>query len=882
MATKEAEIFDAVNSKLRSEATELILKIYKGPDRQKELDWLENKTNDELVIRIEGLRKSLDNMELSSNSHNSTIIEAIEARANRVVAPVPVVGRESSLNSSPEVVPKPAADLSFSSSSSSSSNFASHSNEGSGNDFSLRSQSSASSFSYMLSEGEQLLFTAIEKEDIAEVQGLLAQSNVNVNCVQKGYSPLIWAAELGNLELVRILLDHQAEIDYFCPVGSFNQTALIAATIDGFYDVAEELLKRGARPDVSAQNSDKAILIAALNGHFNIVRLLATYGADVNALNIHSVVDYDNGSVLESPLYYVAAAGDCETAEILLKCNANLNSQNIDGQTPTHIAVLNNKSDVLIMLAKQGANLSLSDRFGNTPLHYSCENSNIEITQFLVSFGADVNVENSEGRVPLELAFSSESTEMVAIFLDSGTDLNRRFDGGTGRTLVQAISVEGDEWIDMLYVVLQRLDLLDLAIRDMDGRTALDLAVHYNQGDSHIQTICCLQNALLKQKPQIDTISITLTDQLSAAKSFSFEQTKVNRKVHRNLSINLTPSLRRNDNVVSTESLLSQILNSYDKIIEHASRRIDFCFYTLLYYYNTKRHIIIGQTLAQYGQGEGKFTGAAHSAFIANPYVFLNCFSVDGNPLIMTLNQDNHFFRSLNSTIELPVCVNQFDSLLENKINTPSKWRRAFLTILNQVSFGIRNPISGLTDLFTVMQDFFNEIRITYLSSREQTKYVIFSLQYKGTFSGWDDTKDQIKPDYLSSMLRIHSQQETALIKQANAAQKQLDQLYHQKFQKIKDEINTGNSFLSNQPQVYPLPNRPTAQIPEQQPSTNEISTREHMKLSSSSLSQPSSLFSSTGPALLRASRPEQIKDDKGKEKDKTARSTTCSQGKRG
>ena len=135
-----------------------------------------------------------------------------------------------------------------------------------------------------------------------------------------------------------------------------------------------------------------------------------------------------HGAVLESPLYYAAAAGDDETVKTLIGMGAHLDSQTIVGYTPVHIAVINKKSSALATLAISGANLSLPDRLGNTPLHYSCEQANLEVTQLLISFGADVKAENDEDRVPLEITTPRGpvcllSAMCISFFTPSATSL---------------------------------------------------------------------------------------------------------------------------------------------------------------------------------------------------------------------------------------------------------------------------------------------------------------------------------------------------------------------------------------------------------------------------------------------------------------------------
>ena len=81
---------------------------------------------------------------------------------------------------------------------------------------------------------------------------MLIRAGVDVNPTDyRGYTPLMWAAKNGNLEVVRMLLDRRAKTT---PVDtSYNRNALMIAAENGHYEVVKLLLevmvKRRARID---------------------------------------------------------------------------------------------------------------------------------------------------------------------------------------------------------------------------------------------------------------------------------------------------------------------------------------------------------------------------------------------------------------------------------------------------------------------------------------------------------------------------------------------------------------------------------------------------------------------------------------------------------
>ena len=60
-----------------------------------------------------------------------------------------------------------------------------------------------------------------------------------------------------------------------------------------------------------------------------------------------------------------------------------LNTQNLLGQTPLHIAVINNDIGMINFLARNGAHIKVHDGRGRTPIHLACEYGNINTLQNL-------------------------------------------------------------------------------------------------------------------------------------------------------------------------------------------------------------------------------------------------------------------------------------------------------------------------------------------------------------------------------------------------------------------------------------------------------------------------------------------------------------------
>lgn len=86
------------------------------------------------------------------------------------------------------------------------------------------------------------LVAACYGEDINQVSFLL-ESGIDVNDISLDLFPLLVACGTGNAKIVKLLLDHGAEVDMQNPVGL---TSLIVASQEGNANIVRILLDCGA------------------------------------------------------------------------------------------------------------------------------------------------------------------------------------------------------------------------------------------------------------------------------------------------------------------------------------------------------------------------------------------------------------------------------------------------------------------------------------------------------------------------------------------------------------------------------------------------------------------------------------------------------------
>lgn len=100
---------------------------------------------------------------------------------------------------------------------------------------------------------------------------LLAMSAAQVEDKgQKDCTPLMEAASAGHLEIVKLLLSHNADVNAHCATGN---TPLMFACAGGHVEVVKELLKHGANVEEQNENGHTPLMEAASAGHVEVAKV---------------------------------------------------------------------------------------------------------------------------------------------------------------------------------------------------------------------------------------------------------------------------------------------------------------------------------------------------------------------------------------------------------------------------------------------------------------------------------------------------------------------------------------------------------------------------------------------------------------------------------
>jgi len=132
-------------------------------------------------------------------------------------------------------------------------------------------------------EGNTLLMLAVRKGNDPLVEFLINNRAGLLKKNKYGDSALMLAAVNGDINIVRKLVGAGVKADEHRSGPGW--TALIYAAFGGHAEIVRFLLENDADVDAQAGNGMTALMAACRNGHLEVVRLLLEYEADVDLLN---------------------------------------------------------------------------------------------------------------------------------------------------------------------------------------------------------------------------------------------------------------------------------------------------------------------------------------------------------------------------------------------------------------------------------------------------------------------------------------------------------------------------------------------------------------------------------------------------------------------
>ena len=214
---------------------------------------------------------------------------------------------------------------------------------------------------------------------------------------EKDRNALHFAAFNGNIDIVKLLIGHRNKDMIINSQDIEGSTPLYAAAV-----IPKE------PPGVN----------------FDIVELLVRNGADLD-------INIESGKTV---IHKIVETGDVRKIAVfqkLIEFGADLNDQDDDGNTPTHLAVISFRGKHFLEILAPKANLEVKNNKGDTPLVLAGRIAGVEKIKVLIQNGAEADALNDDGITALHFALTRQKWKMAEYLIANGANIDVKTKEGT-------------------------------------------------------------------------------------------------------------------------------------------------------------------------------------------------------------------------------------------------------------------------------------------------------------------------------------------------------------------------------------------------------------------------------------------------------------------
>lgn len=269
--------------------------------------------------------------------------------------------------------------------------------------------------------------------------------------------------------------------------------------------------------NISKEDLNKDLIEAIKKNRYSQVKSLIRQGADVNLkFNFELKKNKQNIKFFNASLLHIAAVKSPKVLNLLLKHKAKVNSTDIEGNTPLHLACSYGFRKSVIFLVKAKCNLSIKNQNKYTPLlcaiynkktnivkillrnitnlpevkydfdytHIAALVNSPEILDLLLKFNFDINSKDCNLTTPLHWAVFNKSRESIKFLIKLNNLQINFFDKHNNDTPLHWAIVSSDCKSSQLIELLLTSCFINVNLKNKENLTALDLAKHQKKKKS--------------------------------------------------------------------------------------------------------------------------------------------------------------------------------------------------------------------------------------------------------------------------------------------------------------------------------------------------------------------------------------------------------------
>ncbi|MCE5187042.1 MAG: ankyrin repeat domain-containing protein [Planctomycetaceae bacterium] len=333
-----------------------------------------------------------------------------------------------------------------------------------------------------------LLHVAVMEDDLEMARYLLSQKVSTETRNSDGESALILAAQMDNLEIVKLLIENGAYFHALCPdyrtlldSEMYRPSPQIKRYLQ---EIEQRRLSKIVEPSwtqfirpiqfvteideegLAAWMADAGDLTRKDKQDRTLLHYLAEAGSDKIDLFetvVSALAAEVNAADLrgQTPLHLACADNAVQQCRILLDRGADVNARDRNENTPlclltryhcNHTSYPEDELRIAEMLLEKGADVNAADVFGCTPLLNLGEanmDCHLELTRLLIARGADLNRQDHQGNTFLLGAAEMGTAAMMKIAIEAGADLSIR--NYYGMSIQKIARYDAEEKLQLLY-----------------------------------------------------------------------------------------------------------------------------------------------------------------------------------------------------------------------------------------------------------------------------------------------------------------------------------------------------------------------------------------------------------------------------------------------
>lgn len=260
-----------------------------------------------------------------------------------------------------------------------------------------------------------------ESENI-NIVNMLFNNGYDLNVANYNSEVIQIACKNGHFSILQKIFE-KADNNAIIKEQLISPPSLKIACEKGFSRIAKLLIEKGANVEFRNSNEyDTPLIVAARNGHDEVVTLLINFGADVNAVVTREIPELDI-VWQHTPLILATSSEYAEVVKILLRKGADVSFKcGKEAESAILIACKNGYVEIVKQLLDNGADINDTtyDNFHKGDISYphsglmlACIFGHIEIVKLLLERKANVDITDSNGNTALSYAIKNEFLEIV-------------------------------------------------------------------------------------------------------------------------------------------------------------------------------------------------------------------------------------------------------------------------------------------------------------------------------------------------------------------------------------------------------------------------------------------------------------------------------------